>query len=129
MTAMTPGDRRWSARAPSMANFGTGVDKRRWGAVELHARPDRRRKGVRAKENGRWLRSALFEALQWHGAVGGGIWYGWGGCPVEGQGEGSGWPTTAGRGGCGHRVGNTRAGEGAVREGGGGMWDAVALGY
>jgi hypothetical protein len=71
MTATAPGDRRWSAQAPSMGNFGTGVDKRRWGAVELRARPGRRRKGVRGKENGRRLRSALFEALQWHGAVGG----------------------------------------------------------
>jgi hypothetical protein len=58
----------------------------------------------------------------------GGIWYGWGGCPVEGQGEGSGRPATAGRGGCGHQVGSARAGEGAVREGGGGMWATVALG-
>jgi hypothetical protein len=70
-----------------MANFGTGVDKRRWGAVELHARPDRRRKGVRAKENGRWLRSALFEALQWHGAVGGGSGTGGAGAQWRGRGR------------------------------------------
>jgi hypothetical protein len=36
----------------SMANFGTGVDKRRWRAVGLCARPNRRRRGVRGEENG-----------------------------------------------------------------------------
>jgi hypothetical protein len=45
-----------STPTPSTVNFGTGVDKRRWG---LCARPGGRRKGVRSKGNMRWRRDAF----------------------------------------------------------------------
>jgi hypothetical protein len=51
-----------SALAPSMVNFGTGVDKRRWGAVVASCTYRWVEKRSMGERNGCQWRSALFEA-------------------------------------------------------------------